>query len=70
MKIEIDIKRGAPKKPENEKRDKRLGVIQLTEDELNSYVESAALEDKNKSDWVRDTLNAQAKRTLKKKGKK
>lgn len=60
-------KRGAPKKQPNEKRDNRLGVVQLTADELNSYIESAEIENKNKSDWVRDTLNAKAKRTLKKK---
>jgi hypothetical protein len=64
---ENKTKRGAPKKQLNEKRDKRLGVVQLTENELNSYIESAEIEDKNKSDWVRDTLNAKAKRVLKNK---
>jgi hypothetical protein len=61
-------KRGAPKKQPNEKRTKRLPVVQLFDAELSSYLESAESEGKNKSDWVRDTLNAQAKRTLKKKG--
>ena len=64
---EKNKRRGAPEKPENEKRTERLGVVQLTKNELNSYVDSAELEDKNKSDWVRDTLNAQVQRTLKKK---
>lgn len=58
-------KLGAPKKPKNEKRDKRLGVVQLTKDELASYVDSAEIDGKTKSDWVRDALNAKAKRTLK-----
>ena len=60
-------KRGAPKKQPNEKRTKRLPVVQLFDDELDSYVESAKIEGKIKSDWVRDTLNAQAKRTMKNK---
>ncbi len=63
---ETKAKRGAPKKPEDEKRNKRLGVVQLFDTELDSYIESAGIEGKTKSDWVRDTLNAKAKRTLKK----
>lgn len=58
-------KRGAPKKPPNEKRTKRLPVVQLFESELSDYEEAAEIENKSKSDWVRDTLNAKAKRTLK-----
>ena len=65
---ETKNKRGAPQKPENKKRTKRLPVVQLFESELINYEEAAELEGKNKSDWVRDTLNAQAKRSLKKKG--
>jgi hypothetical protein len=64
---ETKNKRGAPTKPANLKRDKRLGVIQLTQDELNNYEDAAELEGKTKSDWVRDTLNAKVKITMKNK---
>jgi hypothetical protein len=34
--------------------------------QLENYLLAAELEGKTKSDWVRDTLDAQARRTLKK----
>ncbi len=58
-------RRGAPTKPDSEKRTVRLPVVQLTKQQLDDYSEAAAIEGKTKSDWVRDTLDAQAKRTLK-----
>jgi len=54
-------------KPDSEKRTARLPVVQLTQQQLDDYAAAAEAEDKTKSDWVRDTLDAQAKRTLKKK---
>ncbi|MCZ4337826.1 hypothetical protein [Shewanella colwelliana] len=58
-------KRGAPPKPASEKKDKRLGVIQITQDQLDSYEHAAKAEGMTKSDWVRNTLDAKAKRTSK-----
>jgi hypothetical protein len=63
---ETETKRGAPRKPDKLKRTKRLPVVQLFESELSDYEEAAEKENKSKSDWVRDTLNAKAKHTLKK----
>jgi hypothetical protein len=57
-------RRGAPKKADNEKVTARLPVVQVTEKQLNDYKEAWELEGKRKSDWIRDTLDAQAKRTL------
>lgn len=62
-------RRGAPKKPEKEKRTSRLGVIQLTAQELRDVELSAELDEVSKSDWVREALAAKAKRTLRKHGK-
>jgi uncharacterized protein (DUF1778 family) len=60
-------RRGAPTKPEGQKHSERLGEIRVTAVQLESYQDAADLEGKTKSDWVRDTLDAQARRTLKKK---
>jgi hypothetical protein len=59
-------RRGAPEKPENEKRTARLGVIQLTEQELSNIEEAVKLDGESKSEWVRQALSAKAKRTLSK----
>ncbi len=59
--------RGAPKKPLDQKRIERLGVVQLTQKQLADYLAAAELEGKTKSDWVRDVLDAQAALTLSKK---
>lgn len=54
-------------KPDSEKRTARLPVVQLTPQQLDDYAAAAEAENKTKSDWVRDTLDAQVRRTLKKK---
>lgn len=59
-------RRGAPPKPDSEKHSERLGEIRVMAAQLESYLLAAELEGKSKSDWVRDTLDAQAKRILKK----
>lgn len=59
-------RRGAPNKPESEKRTTRLGVIQLTAQELSNIEEAAKLDGESKSEWVRQALSAKAKRTLSK----
>lgn len=61
----IKPKRGAPPKPASEKKDQRLGVIQITQDQLDSYELAAKAEGLTKSDWVRSTLDARANRTSK-----
>lgn len=65
--IEKKTRRGAPIKPEEQKHSERLGVIRVTADQLERYQAAAYFEGKTKSDWVRDTLDAQVRRTLKKK---
>lgn len=57
-------RRGAPTKPDSEKHSERLGEIRVMTAQLERYLKAAELEGKSKSDWVRDTLDAQAKRTL------
>ncbi|HAT3513169.1 hypothetical protein [Aeromonas hydrophila] len=59
-------RRGAPTKPDSEKHSERLGEIRVMAAQLENYLLAAELEGKTKSDWVRDTLDAQARRTLKK----
>ncbi|MBQ4839798.1 hypothetical protein [Pseudoalteromonas luteoviolacea] len=59
-------RRGAPKKPTSEKRTARLGVVQVTEQQLGDYETAWELAGKRKSDWIRDTLDAEAKRTINK----
>jgi Protein of unknown function (DUF1778). len=59
-------RRGAPNKPESKKRTARLGVIQLTAQELSNIEEAAKLDGENKSEWVRQALLIKAKRTLNK----
>lgn len=60
-------RRGAPIKPEEQKHSERLGEIRVTAAQQESYQAAADFEGKTKSDWVRDALDAQARRTLKKK---
>ena len=60
----MEKKRGAPKKAQELKKDKRLGVIQITATQLADYEKAAELEGKSKSDWVRDTLDAKAKQAF------
>ncbi|QJT37013.1 hypothetical protein E4188_22240 (plasmid) [Aeromonas media] len=63
---EKNARRGAPIKPDNEKHSERLGEIRVMAAQLENYLLAAELEGKSKSDWVRDTLDAQARRTIKK----
>ncbi|HAT2580529.1 TPA: hypothetical protein I8273_004424 [Aeromonas hydrophila] len=59
-------RRGAPAKPDSEKHSERLGEIRVMIAQLENYLLAAELEGKSKSDWIRDALDAQARRTLKK----
>jgi len=63
---ENKVKRGAPTKPLKEKKNKRLPVVQLTEEQLKNYSDAAILEDMTNSEWVRVHLDKAAKVTLKK----
>lgn len=58
-------RRGAPIKPDSKKHSERLGDIRVMSAQLERYLLAAELEGKSKSDWVRETLDAQASRTLK-----
>ncbi len=56
---------GAKPKPEHRKLSERVG-IQITPSQKEKYKEAAEIEDKSYSDWVRDTLNEKAEKTISK----
>lgn len=57
--------RGAPKKPEKEKKTARVGVVQITPKKLEDYQEAAEKEKMKYSDWVRAALDDREKKANK-----
>ena len=55
--------RGAPFKDPSDRRSERLGAVQITAQQVDDYDMTAALEGKTRSQWVRETLDAQVRRT-------
>ena len=60
---EKKAQRGAPKKPEKEKKTARVGVVQITPKKLSDYQAAAEKEKMKYSDWVRAALDDREKKS-------
>jgi len=61
---ESEPRRGGPRPGAGASATKTLGGVRVTTDEIQAYTSAAEQAGKGRAEWIRDTLNATAKRAL------